>query len=175
MAAVEDRDVARRRHLLVDAPERVVRALGFGGRFPAHGVHAQRTGLAEDAADRAVLARGVGALQHDQQLVAAVSVEQVLQRVDLKRQGLHPRLVRALVALRKRLDTRVHGLERDGAPGLAVLAMVAGHPRVDLPVPPAPTRGSDQRGLGKGQADVGRTWHGRSPDGGGPCGRCAGD
>ena len=73
-------------------------ALVFGGRLPADGVNAQRTGAAEHVAHGAVLAGGVGALQHHQQLVAAVGEEQVLQAVKLLGKPLDLGLVSQLVA-----------------------------------------------------------------------------
>jgi len=82
VAAVEKRHLAVARHPGVDAPEIVVCLLGFGRRFPWHGMNPQRAHFPEDVADRAVLAAGVGALQHDQQLEAPVGIEQVLELIE---------------------------------------------------------------------------------------------
>ena len=98
VAAVVDHEFARRRHLMVDAPQVVVAALQFAGRLPADDAHAQRAGFLEHGADGAVLAGGVGALQQHKQLEAFVRPEHVLQRINLARQIGHARLVGCLVA-----------------------------------------------------------------------------
>ena len=123
LAAVEHRDLARWRHLLVNAPEIVARTFRLGWRLPAHGVYAQGAHAAEHTANRAVFARGVGALQQHQQLVALVGVEQVLQRVQRHSQRLHGSLVLRLVAQGKGFGTGVeaaqrHRLARHRLPGL---------------------------------------------------------
>ncbi|MDT4861765.1 hypothetical protein FQZ97_963840 [compost metagenome] len=148
VAAVEDRDVPGGRHLLVDAPEVVVRALWLGGRFPAHGVHAQRAGLAEHAAHGAVLARSVRALQDHQQLVAAVGVEQVLQPVDFLGQRQQHGLVGVFVADGKRFGARVERRQR-GA--FAVLPVFAIARRLDLPGLPGTALGGSDRCGREGQ------------------------
>ena len=61
-------------------------------------MHPERAGLAEHAANGAVLAGGVGALEHDQQTKAPVGIEEVLQAVDLVGELGHPLLVGCLVA-----------------------------------------------------------------------------
>ena len=98
VAAVEDHDLARPRHALVNAPQKIVGALLFGGRLPAHRSHAQRAGVAEHVAHRAVLAAGIGSLQHHQQLAVAVGQQQVLPFVDLQREALEVGLISGLVA-----------------------------------------------------------------------------
>ena len=103
MAAVEEDDLARRRHLAVDAPEIVVRALLLVRRLPADRAHAERARQREDAADRSVLAARVGALQDDEHLEALVGVEDVLQLVDVDGERLDGGLVAHLVAERERL------------------------------------------------------------------------
>jgi len=112
LAAVEQHDFAVGRHPLVDAPEVVVFAFGLGGGLPAHGVHAQRAGAREHAAQRAVLARGVHALQHHQQAVAGVRIKKLLQLVDLGGQRFHGGLVGCFVAARERLGRRIKLGER---------------------------------------------------------------
>ena len=107
VTAVENHDLARARHFLVNAPQVVVRALFLGGRFPPYRVHAQRAHAAEDAAQRAVFARGVGALQNDQHLEAPISVKQVLQRIQRHRQRLGGGDVALLIAAGKRLGCGV--------------------------------------------------------------------
>ena len=113
MAAVVDHELARRRHLLVDAPQVVVAALQRAGRLPAVRAHAQRAGFLEHGADGAVLARGVGALQQHQQLEALVGPEDVLQRVDLAGQFGHAGLVAILVAVAVGLGAGVAILQRE--------------------------------------------------------------
>ena len=85
--AVEDADRAAARRGLVHAPEEIVGALLLARRAEGGDVHAERAGGVEDVADRAVLAAGVGALQHDEQRPPALRVEDVLQPVDLRRIG----------------------------------------------------------------------------------------
>ena len=64
------------------APEEIVRQ--FLLARPLEGGHrdAERAGLLEDVLDGAVLAGGVGALQHHQQRALAFGVQPVLQPVD---------------------------------------------------------------------------------------------
>ena len=76
---VEDSDIASARYGFVNSPEEIVRQLFViglleGGDFAALGIHARH-----DVADGAVFAGGVAALQHDEQGVTAVGVEQVLE------------------------------------------------------------------------------------------------
>ena len=65
--AVEDADLAALREHVVDAPEEVVRELGRARGLEAGDAHAHRVEAAERVLDGAVLARGVHALQHDEQ------------------------------------------------------------------------------------------------------------
>ena len=67
----------------MDAPEVVTGQLGGGGDFEGGHAHTLRVDALEDAADDAVLAAGVHALQHDQQFVLALGKEQLLQRFEL--------------------------------------------------------------------------------------------
>src|SRR5436853_247042 len=62
VAAVEDGHRPAGRHALVDAPHEVVRRLVAARRLPPDGVDPERAHAAENAADGAVLAAGVGAL-----------------------------------------------------------------------------------------------------------------
>ena len=98
MAAVENHHLAGCGHMLVDAPEVVVRAFGVRGCLPAHGMHSQCAGAAKHAANGAVFSRCVSALQHHQQLEAPVGVKQILQGVKLQRECLHGGFVFGLVA-----------------------------------------------------------------------------
>ena len=77
--AVEDADVAARRQRVVDAPEEVVRELGRRRRLERLDVAALRIQTGEHAPDRAVLARRVEALQHEQHRAGALGVEAPLQ------------------------------------------------------------------------------------------------
>ena len=119
MAAVEDDDLAGGGHLLVDAPQEVVRALLLGRRLPGRGANAERARLREDAADRAVLAARVGALQDDEHLESAVGEEHVLQPVDVARQRVDGGLVGGLVAARERLGVRIDGRQVEAPRALA--------------------------------------------------------
>ena len=119
MAAVEDDDFAIARHLRVNAPQVVVRQLDAGGPLPRHHAHTQRAGVSEHATHRAVLARGVHALQHDQELEALVAKEHVLQLVDFVCQCSHTGFVFGLFAARKRLCAGVHVSQFEAAGGLA--------------------------------------------------------
>ena len=98
VAAVEDHKLACSRYMLMNAPQIIARQLRRGGRFPAHGMHAQGCGTAEYAADCAVFAGCVCALQHHQQLEAAVGVKQVLQSIQLNRQRFDCRFIAGFVA-----------------------------------------------------------------------------
>jgi hypothetical protein len=89
-------------------------------------MHAEGAGQPEDAADRAVLAAGVGALQHDQHLEAAVGIEEVLQTVEVGGEGGHGRLVRGLVTEREGLLGGVEAAEIEGAPAPLVAGSLAG-------------------------------------------------
>ena len=111
MAAIEDHPFPGAGHGLVDAPEEIVGTFVFGGRFPAPGVYTQRAGAAEDATQGAVLAGGVGALQHDQQLVALVHVEALLELVQLGGQRVNGGLVTGFVARGERFGCRVEILQ----------------------------------------------------------------
>ena len=115
VAAVEDGDLAGGGHLAVDAPQVIVRALLVGRCLPADGANAERAHLAEHAADRAVLAAGVGALQDDQHLEATVGVEQVLEVVELDGELGDPGLVGRLVAARERPLGRIEPGEVESA------------------------------------------------------------
>ncbi|MPM82523.1 hypothetical protein SDC9_129584 [bioreactor metagenome] len=142
LAAVEEHDLARTRHLLVNAPQVVVGLLHVGGRLPAHGAHAQRRHATEDSAQRAVLAGCVHALQYDQQLEAPVGVEQVLQRVQLLGQGFDTGPVLGLAAAREGLGAGIEpgqlaasGLDGSGArlqglPAFAQRGIAAGEDRL---------------------------------------------
>ena len=79
VAPVEDRDMAGGRRPEVDAPQVVVRALAVTGDLEAH--HAASLGVerVHDMADRAVLARGVDALEDDQHLVPALRPQPLLE------------------------------------------------------------------------------------------------
>ena len=92
-------------------------ALGFGGGLPAHGVYAQGAHAAKHATDGAVLARGVGTLQHHEQLVALVGVEQVLQPVQFHRQVFDGCLVLGLVTQREGFGAGIEVFQRHGVPG----------------------------------------------------------
>src|SRR6185437_6227083 len=72
----------------------------------------------EDAADRAVLATGVGALQHHQHLESTIGVEDVLQAVELGRQCGDGLLVGRLAATRKRLVRWVEPAKVEATGGL---------------------------------------------------------
>ena len=98
MAAVEDHHFAQTGHHLVNAPQVIVCTLLVARGFPAHGAHAQRTDAAKYAAQRAILARRVSALQDHQQFVAFVGIKQVLQRIEFHRQCFDRCLVVLLVA-----------------------------------------------------------------------------
>src|SRR3984885_16077793 len=67
MRAVEDADHAERRHRLVDAPQEIVGELGRRRLLEARGDNPLRIDGPKDAADRAVLAARVDALEHDEQ------------------------------------------------------------------------------------------------------------
>ncbi|MPM51553.1 hypothetical protein SDC9_98302 [bioreactor metagenome] len=121
LAAVEDHDLARARHLLVDAPQIVMRALHLGGRLPTDRAHAQRAHLAKHAARRAILARRVHALQDHQQLEAAVGVKDLLQRIKRFGDLGHPGLVVVFLSLGKGLGRGIEGAELE----LATLAFLA--------------------------------------------------
>ena len=71
VAAVEDRDVAARRGVLVHPPEVVVGELDVVRPLEVGDLDAERVHRAEDVLDRAVLARGVHALEHDEHPVLA--------------------------------------------------------------------------------------------------------
>ena len=79
---VEDADHAEVRHLLVDAPEEIMVLLELGGRLEARHVAALWIDRAEHLANGAVLAGGIATLEHDQQCVACVGVEHVLEGGD---------------------------------------------------------------------------------------------
>ena len=132
MAAVENHHFARAGHLLVNAPEVVMRTLILGGRFPADGARPQRAEALEHAAYGAVLARGVGALQDHQQLVALVRVKQVLQGVELARQGFHGGLVAQFVAGGKRLGRGIE-ISQCAAPAFVFALCCGGLHLVRLP------------------------------------------
>jgi hypothetical protein len=82
VGAVEDPDLPPHRALLVDAPQEVVGQLG--GRRRLEGGHpgARRGHPVEHDADRAVLAGGVGALQHQQDAAGVLGVEALLEPLD---------------------------------------------------------------------------------------------
>ena len=134
LAAVEDHDFARAGHLLVNAPQIVVRFFRVGGCFPAHGAHAQRRHLAKHAAQCAVLAGGIHALQDDQQLEAAVCVEHVLNSIQLGGELEHAFLVVLLALVRgKRLGRRVKGSKVNCCgPSFKCLTAVARQARLPL-------------------------------------------
>jgi hypothetical protein len=82
MASVEDPDLAPGRGLLMDAPEVVVGQFPRGrgleaGHFDPLWVHAP-----EDMADDAVLPPGVHGLEHHQDAVAPLGVEEFLERAE---------------------------------------------------------------------------------------------
>ena len=77
--AVEDPDVAARGSALMDAPEEVVRGLGRRRHLERLHVAALRIEAGEHAPDRAVLARRVEALQHEQHRAGALGVEPPVQ------------------------------------------------------------------------------------------------
>jgi hypothetical protein len=71
------------RHLRMHAPQVVARQFLGRGRLETGHAHAQRIEAAEDRPHGAVLAAGIHALQHDQQLVLVLGVEDVLHGVEL--------------------------------------------------------------------------------------------
>jgi hypothetical protein len=81
-------------------------------------VHAQRADAPEHAAQRAVLAGGVGALQDDEQLEALVGIKQVLQLIEFHGECFHQCFVVRFVAAGKRLGA---GVEVSQRPGVAPL------------------------------------------------------
>ena len=90
--SVEDRDLARPRGLLVDAPQVVVGQLLLGGPLERRHLHALRVDLVEHVADGAVLAARVGGLDHDEHLVRALGVEELLEVLEPVVQLLGSRL-----------------------------------------------------------------------------------
>ena len=86
MAAVEDHDLSAGRHLRMDAPEKIVVALDRRRRLEARDAHAEWIDGGKDVADGTILAGAVHALQHQQQLVGARGVEEILQLVQLLRE-----------------------------------------------------------------------------------------
>ena len=66
VGAVEDADVARLRQGVADPPQEVVLALLGGRRLEAGDLHALRVDQADRVAQHAALARGVHALEHQQ-------------------------------------------------------------------------------------------------------------
>jgi hypothetical protein len=94
--SVEDHDLARPRHLRVDAPQVIVCQFEVSRTFERRHAHALRVDAFEDRSDGAVLAARVAALQNDEQLVPAVGVEQRLELVEPGDERRHRRLPLAL-------------------------------------------------------------------------------
>jgi hypothetical protein len=117
VAAVEDDDLAIGRHGLVDAPQRVVRALRGRRGAPADAAQRLRSHAPEDVAQRAVLAAGVQALQHHQQAEAAVGMEHVAQVGQALGQLVDLGLVRVVRAQAERRGAGVDGLQAEGRRG----------------------------------------------------------
>jgi hypothetical protein len=117
VAAVEDDDLAIGRHGLVDAPQRVVRALRGRRGAPADAAQRLRAHAPEDVAQRAVLAAGVQALQHHQQPKAAVGMEHVAQVGQALGQLVDLGLVRVVRAQAERRGAGVDGLQAEGRRG----------------------------------------------------------
>jgi hypothetical protein len=106
-------------------PQVVVRALLVVGCLEGRHAHAQRRGAREHPAHGAVLAAGVHALQHQQQLALAFGVQQVLQLVELDRQRVDLRALRGLVAL---AEGRVVGVDvREPELAADAVFLEAGH------------------------------------------------
>ena len=80
VAAVEDPDLAVRRRVAVHPPQVVVgQLLLASGALKLATLHALGVDVPEHVADGAVLAAGVHRLEHHEQLVAAVGVQEVLE------------------------------------------------------------------------------------------------
>ncbi len=77
--AVEDHDLAARRAEVVDPPEVVVRKLRGGRRLERLDAAALRIDSGEDGSDRAVLARGVHALEDEQHGAGRLGEEPQMQ------------------------------------------------------------------------------------------------
>ena len=67
----------------MDAPQKVMAAFQLGGHAKGFGPHAQGADVGENAADHAILARGVHALKHHQQAPGFGCVQGALQFVEL--------------------------------------------------------------------------------------------
>ena len=83
MAAVKNGDFTIFRHHRVHAPQIVSRQFRFAGRFKRLHIHAQWVYILKHMAYGAVFARGVHALQNHQQLAFALSIQSVLQPIQL--------------------------------------------------------------------------------------------
>jgi hypothetical protein len=77
--AIEDGELAEARRVAVHPPEEVVLALLGGRHAEGHDVHAARIEAAHHVLDRAVLARGVPALQHHHHAVHLGAEHGILQ------------------------------------------------------------------------------------------------
>ena len=77
--AVEDADHATRGNLGVGAPEEVVTGFERGGHFEGGDIAALRVDAGEDVADGAVFARGIHALEDDEEGFGLAGVEEVLE------------------------------------------------------------------------------------------------
>ena len=84
--AIEDADLALARHLLMDAPQEVVRGLLGGRHLEARDVAALRVERAHHLANRTVLARRVHTLEHEEQRVLAFSPESVVETIGAAQQ-----------------------------------------------------------------------------------------
>jgi len=92
VAAVENHDLTPPRDLLVDAPQVVAGQLRRRRRLERYDADPLGIHPLEDAADDAVLARGVHALEDDEQAVAPLGVEHLLQLHQVVAQLVQPLL-----------------------------------------------------------------------------------
>jgi hypothetical protein len=76
---VEDRDLPFCRFIRMNAPQEIMRQLDRRRLLEIGDLHALRIGAGHDMADRAVLARRVQSLQHDQQRTLGLGIELVLE------------------------------------------------------------------------------------------------
>ena len=148
--AVEDPDLAARRELRVHAPEVVMRELVRRRRLERRDPAPLRAHAPEDRADHAVLARGVEALQDEEDAAPALGVEAVLEDVDAVVQLVEQLLAAALVEAE-----RVAGVALRDARGRRRARLAWGNPWFPrVPLLLVPGWGQATRGLPAGKAGL---------------------